>query len=148
MKCFSLIYSTLCFFCFNMGSLSLFCWWCVGFFALSLTTVFPPKRSLRFLVLLKHLIGMWPNTFPILSFICKMGQCFCIILDTFKAVRLYALTSGVWFSFLEIFVWLSRLFYQNYLLCRFFLLSHWLYSLFQLVYNLFPLVFLTLFEVL
>ena len=56
---------------------------------------FPPKRSLRFRVLLNCVIGIYSNTFPIVPFICKMGQCFCIILDTFGAVKLFVITSGM-----------------------------------------------------
>ena len=37
---------------------------------------------------------MLSNAFEIVSFIREIG-CFCVILDTFGAVRLYVITSGV-----------------------------------------------------
>ena len=99
LKCFSLFCSILCFPAVTWVA-SPFSVDGLLFFTLPLTIVFPPEGSLRFLVLLNDNVEMFSNTFPIISFICKMDQYFYIIVDMFRAVWLYVIDSGMQFSFL------------------------------------------------
>ena len=63
------------------------------FFTLLLTTVFTQKGFLKLFVLLNDVTGMFSSPFPIVSFICKIGQCFCMILGAFVAVQLNVINS-------------------------------------------------------
>ena len=59
------------------------------FLTLSLTMVFPRKRSPRFCAFLNESNGVFVNDFLIASFTCKVSQCFGIILKLFGAVQFY-----------------------------------------------------------
>ena len=101
------------------------------FLNLSLKMVFPPRKSLRFFVLLNDVIGVFVNDFLIVSFICNIGQSFCMNLDTFRAVRLYDITNAMRLLILEIFEQISRSALSKLLALLIFLLCHLLYSVFE-----------------
>ena len=85
------------------------------FLNLSLKMVFPPRKSLRFFVLLNDVIGVFV----------------CMNLDTFRAVRLYDITNAIRLLILEIFEQTSRSALSKLLALLIFLLCHLLYSVFE-----------------
>ena len=98
--------------------------------------MFPPVIALRFFVLLNDIIGTFVGAFCIVPFVYKIGQCLCIILDTFGAFRMYDSTSGIRFAFLEFLSVEAGVFCWQSSLCQFFLWCHWLYSLLQEISSL------------